>query len=325
MNTKSSKKQFPIVLAGAGRGGQANLSAFKQFNNEAIKAELLLGIIDPVSGRAETLATKAMTEGIKAIGGEEHIEDIVFEGGICPPIVTAIDTASDNAQTIRNAEESLQTVIGQLLVKTNEDDLFALRFHLRHKDKIARLQTLALLDAMSRISERKGGESVWGEEGRTEHRLLEPVFRENYAQSLARDLRKTLFHLEPECSPLEISFDGKTVYPLIVETNPRHLPPEELLDDLPSHLYLPFGRGDSLVVAEIVGNDIGLQKVSRRRSDGCLVLSDIADTTSIAQADGMQSMIDRYREEQVNEEKARLQARLNRSSLSLSKPITTTD
>lgn len=325
MNEQSKVGQFLAMVGGAGHGAEAILPALAQLNQHLVNAEIFLAAVDPVRGLAERFATLAQELGVKAIGGEEHIENLVFEGRTLPPIILAVDRAAVVAQVIINTNTTGQMVAGLLLVKTHQGNLFGVRFLLRASDTTAREQAITLFQHLSAMSLRQGSETVWGKDGQNTHRVLEPVFRNNYGTNLARDLQKALFRLEPECYPLEISTNGRDAHPLIVRTATKFCEPEHLLEELPLLLYLPLGRGQSVVVAEIVEQEMRLQRIRRRLSDDRFALSEIFDAKAVTLEDDVRQLMNPDLNDVAVRELERLRDRLKSAALSFDHPVTTTD
>ncbi len=58
------------------------------------------------------------------------------------------------------------------------------------------------------MTERSGSAAIFGEEAPADDRLVEPLYRDSFAQHLKRNLPKLAAGLEPEDPPVSLSFDG---------------------------------------------------------------------------------------------------------------------
>ena len=290
------------------RGARLMLPAIKKFNRLSRRFHVVPYYVDPVPGRAESLAAKAIGWRVTAQHQEGRIEEVLLRSTPDSfPSVLHLDRPKAASSAMRAAQRAMRPILAYMLVRTPQEELIGIRIVIG-ADETAEMQTAAqFFDRLGDLTVRSGATSVVGRGGRVDHRAIEPVYRQWFAHHMGSNLAKLVAGLEPESDPIEVTYDGRTSLPfLIIENNDDWMDPSALAKMVLSEPGTPILRGKDFAVGELGSGGIRIHRV-RLRLDGkpALQAQSIIDATTLS------------------EELARERAR--RRTISRTQPVMTTD
>ena len=263
----SARPELPFIVAGSGKGARRNLPALARWNERSTNTALRLLFIDPVPGRAEIVRAEANELGVPADAHEGTIEGFLAgHGSDGQPIISAVDRPETIALLALESDVR-SPLLGFLLAKLPDGQLWGLRFFIRANDLEARRQLVKFCTLLGQFTARRGSAAVVGADATAEHRLSEPLYRRWYGDFCEENITKLVAHTEPSGYAFEITDDGKTTFALFLREGETWADPAvlaaEVVDDPPE----PILRGESFVVGELTPAGIRFHKVRRRKRD----------------------------------------------------------
>jgi hypothetical protein len=313
---------LPVLHFGAGRGTRLGLSAYEEFNASS-PGGVALTFVDAQPGTALAVVKEAKERGIMAQALEARVEDIIdqlptSEQTAC--VVSALDHGEPTAQVIEHTPETIYS-IGTLVIKIPGWQLGGLSFclgpnHLPERPIVARL-----FRRIGTVTMPRGSTATFGSDGALEDRAGEPFLRAALASRLSGILRKAIARLQPEVNPLELTIDmGQSWMPVfIVERPATWSDPSELAERTIERITHPLMRGESFAIFELLESPIAIRiHIVRLRFDGRVVVEGAAgsiDTASVA----------REAEQEAQARAAAALARAEKTTLSKTQPVLTTD
>ena len=270
MKTASENSRLPIRLVhnGAGRGGRYRQQQLADFNRRSRTIRLDPIWVDPDPGKARGLVEDGTSIGLKGsfaeTTGEEYLAGLDSDSRTV--VVTAIDDAAATGRIIRLAEENPHFVYS--IVDLPEYGVTGWAFALPPKDKVGKQAAQTVYNALDGLTARGGTRDVFGPPGASVNRFLEQRFRAYFARHFEHNIGKALHGLEPEASPAEVTFDGKTTSQVVVlEPGIEWRSAAQLLDELKSSLTVPVRPGKDFTIVELGNEAMRIHKARYRVSD----------------------------------------------------------
>jgi hypothetical protein len=135
------------------------------------------------------------------------------------------------------------------------------------------------------------------------------------------NLQKVVADIEPECSPVELTRDGRTTLAAVVTESPTGWKdPRELAEEVAADPPMPLVRGEDFAILETGSEGVRIHRVRLRATDGRLA---VFDTTAIDQATAEEA-----KQQEIERKRLATEAiakRAERSTISRLNPAFTTD
>lgn len=260
-----------ILNAGAHRGAQENISAFREHNQRSTGAVVVPHYVDFVPGRAEETAERARNLGVEAEAIEAHVEEEIdakrYEG-----VIFNVDNPGTLARGLSLVEEQQLPSLGYLLLVLPSERMLGLRFVLQAHERERREEVRAFFAALATMTARSGAKAVLGEDARTPHTLMEPLMRSFFALHTAGELSRMVVGAEPEHSPVDVSSDGERALPLLIAQRTTLGEPDAVVEEAARRPHVLLPRGKPFMVAEVTEDRIRLHEAWRQRADGQLAV-----------------------------------------------------
>jgi hypothetical protein len=321
---ESDRTVVVVRNAGAGRGARLMQTAVADWNGRSERAEIQLQYADPVPDRARLLVGEARARGITARATESRIEDVltVESETETAPVLLNIDRPQAIASALGAVIIRPRAILGYLLMRMPAGELYGLRFVIQADDEETKRRGAQFFERLALVTARAGSSHVVGTEGRSEHLAVEPVYRDWFGRHMQENLGKITASLEPEASPFELTSDGRTTLPLLIEHGGGSwADPIELAQRVARSPSTPLVRGENFVVGEVGPDGIRLHQVRLRTTDGRLALQGTAvfDLAGVEREEERLVVLHRTRELTAALERA------TRETLSRTRPVFTTD
>lgn len=319
------KEPLPFVNAGAHRGALLDLPALQRWNETSSRYALVPRYADPHPGRSRAAVEAAGQHGITAEAIEATIEQVIeAEGASAEPIVLHLDRPESLAFVLRHEATKDRLILGYLLLKLPDGELWGLRFALYPGDEHERRLLIMFLLQLSALTAPHGSGAIIGEEAEPAHLVLEEQYRAWMARHLEGNLLSLVTRLPSKGYQAEVTDDGVSSMLLIIfiHADPTWRVPEQLAQEVLRDPPRPLLRGADICIAEVTPQGIRLHKARLRRSDGRLAVhgQSAFDQEAIAQA------ISRAEAQRRVQEAARLAiAQAEKQTLSRTSPAWVTD
>ncbi|MCC7537542.1 MAG: hypothetical protein IT379_15060 [Deltaproteobacteria bacterium] len=238
----------PLLLTtvGANRGARASQGSLLELFRDGHNA-YELEYVDPVPGRAASLARVAEQKGALARFVESRIED-------APDARPALrifqaDRASATASALERDDATPAT--GFIIVGPPGLDMIGVRFALGRNDPAAD-RVLAAFRGLAAVSSREGSHALLGAEAPVENRLVEGAFRNWYGAYLRRNAAKLAIGLEPEGPTMEATHDGLDTRPVfVIESDELEPRADRVAERVAAEATFPLRRDSAFLTIEI--------------------------------------------------------------------------
>jgi hypothetical protein len=314
------KRVVTVLNGGAHRGARENIAAFAEFNLSSAATAIQPVYTDPLPGRALELKEEAARRGVVAGAIEGKVETIVkaIAGASSDPLVLNIDRASGIASVLRDTRGLNRAILGYLLVKLPDGGLRGIRYVLEPKDAEAREAAITFFETLAHVSERNTSDAIFGEHADPVHALLEPAIRRWFTEHTKANLAKIVAGLEPVSNVFEVTSNGHETLPLFVTIRRKWSDPLALAETVVANPSLPIRKGARFVIAEVLpGDGIRFHDVRRRTDDRV--------TVGGAEVVNLAAVREAVRREEVARQAAEARRRAEADTLSLRRPVWTTD
>ncbi len=284
--TPSGLTRLSVFSGGAGRGARHLMPVIREINDISSRVRIEPTYVDPVPAKAATLAGEAVEQGVRAYSVEGHVEEFLTaetsDGRIVGVVVLNLDRAAAIASALRVAMVQGQGVLGYLLIATPSAELLGVRLCFRANERDLVDKAARFFDGLAVVTARSGSSWVVGNNGRPEHRAAEAVYREWFADHLRANLQRVVGDIEPECSPVELTRDGRTTLAAVVTESPTGWKdPRDLAEEVAADPPMPLVRGEDFAILETGTDGVRIHRIRLRATDGRLA---VFDTTAIDQA-----------------------------------------
>jgi hypothetical protein len=312
-------RRLRIIDGGTNHGGRALLPhiARLQAQSEAIIPELVG--VDPIPGRARRYANEAAALGLRADAHEGKIEDFVADGHAeHAPVVLNVDTPEGHARALYQLADRPNPDMGALFATSPEGHLIGWRYVHEAHQRDEKRETALMYAALAAYNAPGGRDRVWGTRGRPEHQPQELVYREWAGRFVERNLAKIATGVRPDDYHLEMTLDGRKTMPVIVRQSPDGwAPPATLAAATLATSTALILKGEDFVIAEVRPDGVRFHLARIGKTDGILRVHGAAGFDPETQ-----HAVDTARAER---EVAEALARAERSTITRSSPIFTTD
>lgn len=265
--TAPKKRRVPLDIGGANRGATAALDGLAEFNATSAGLELVPTYIDPVPGRAASLAMVARDRGIIA----NHVEGRIEDQPATPDVrVYHLDRPGSIATGIERDIAARRPLLGYLVVLLPSGAVAGVRMAV-HDDHDAAREAILLLRGLERVTARRGGRAIFGESGDVRHARLEPLIRGWFAEHSTNWIGKLAAGVEADGFPLEITFDGIETLSLHVVTSDAPSDPNDLAERVLASPNAPVGRGSRFMIVELLPDAVRFHEI-RYRTDGRILV-----------------------------------------------------
>jgi hypothetical protein len=228
----------------------------------------LVRYVDAREGRALSMKRAAEQRGISAKAYTGHIEDVLQTASDRDPVNCTMDRVEPVVHLMQTVEETPRVVMGSFLLRPPSSELWGVRFVLTPSDVLARRETIRLFERIAELTARRSSAMLVGEKASPEHLAVEPKFRAWMGSHTREQLSKVAAGLPPEANPLEVTMDGETTLPVIIEESDEWREPTALAREMAENPPLPLLRGESFIVAEVTLIGIRFHHLRLRQTDG---------------------------------------------------------
>lgn len=272
-----TKRRARLEIGGANRGATAALSALADFNATSDGIELVATYVDPVPGRAASLALAASDVGVRS----DHLEGRIEDQRTAPDVrVYHLDRPGSFAASIEQDIAAHRAFLGYLVILLPNGMIAGVRMANRG-DRTAAEEKLLLLRGLDRVTARRGGRTIFGESGDVRHARLEPLIRQWFADHATSSIGKFASGIDIDGYPIEVTFDGSETLSLHVVTSANASDPNELAAQVLDSPNAPLQRGTRFMVVELLPDAVRFHEV-RYRTDGRVL---VRSSQGFSQAD----------------------------------------
>lgn len=264
-----SRSRKRLLNSGANRGARENLTALQTFNGTSVAAEIEVLYADPAPGRAEETAELARRGGIEAEAIEARAED-VLSGEVVDANVFHVDNAATLASGLVVLGQRRLPSLGYLIMVPSTGRMLGLRFVLPAGEDERRAEARAFFESLARVTARSGSREVFGENARASHQLMEPRLRAAFARHTGEELARLTAGVLPEHAPIDVTFDGETSMPLLIDVRASFGEPGAVIEAVAKKPAVPLRRGMNFLVAEVTDGGLRIHEARRRQVDGRL-------------------------------------------------------
>lgn len=309
----------PVVVGGANRGARETLPVLAKISRDT---PVVVTFVDPAPQRSVVLARDVASQRLLTRGIEGRIENVLPRLDTPrAPLILHVDDPQVIATTLANADLRARSILTYLFARLPSDQLLGIRSVLRDGDDSVRQAAVLFFERLAQIRARAGSKHVFGQEGRVEHMVVEPLYRRRwFGDHVASCLTHAFADTVPDFNSFEVTADGTTTLPLLFhEARSGWTPASDLAHILISRTSTPIVRGDDFMIAEIGAHAIRLHIARIRVSDGAIVVENkSAQVSAFAYAEAAEA---KRREEQL---RLALE-RARRETLSRTQPVWTSD
>lgn len=314
----SKKTQIQTIHAGAGRGARLMLPPVRDFNLQSERFFMKPLYVDPIPGRADEVADEASRLGVFSTALEAKVEDSLMESRAedSSAVVLQIDRPTAVAKAITCAAEYEKPVLQYMLLRVPDGNLYGIRMAFQSNENAEMKKAVKFYERLAEVTARSGHSMIVGEEGRSEHLIMEPSYRAWFGNHMKETLPKIVTGLEPDSHPIEMTPDGRrTLWVTIHDSGSSWSDPRGLAFELAERPSMPLIRGQEFMIAELGPKGLRLHQGSIRRIDGKLAIHG----TSVVTEQTMREAEALRRETELALQRA------VRQTISLSQPAFTTD
>lgn len=276
--------------AGANRGARLMQPAIQDFNRRSERFRIKPLYVDPEPQRAAALAREATARGVDATGVESRIEDVIKQEppDETSPVILQVDRPATVASTLETLVGRPRPVLAYQLLRTPSQELYGVAIVLQPSEDALKRLSARFFGKLAEVTARSGASHVVGERGRPQHIALEPAYRNWFATHMKRNLTKVVAGTEPESAPFEVTRDGKTTLPLVIQdSGSGWLDASTLARAVAGNPSFRIVPGEDFVVGEIGPDGIRLHRVRLRKTDGLVSIRGtvVVDPSTIAEAE----------------------------------------
>lgn len=308
------------TVGGAGHGATHMLPVLAELSRSAPR-EMDVRWCDPRPGKADAIAKRAAGSGIQAVGVQGTVEAEIEAHGADSTYVITIDSPDGMARAYQAALQRNCTAFGYFLIKFPDGGLYGFRVVVGSQDGAKKEEMAFLCSALAGVTARAGRRSVVGDRGLPEHRVAERLYRRWQADHLLQNAGKAAAGLEPESSPIEVTPDGYTTMPVVVQDSTSGWSePRELARKVFDSLDTPVPAGDEVAIGEVGPDGIRLHRARIRVTDRRLGVG-----RSVALDDKALALLKAEEADRVRLEAERAIGQAKRRSISRAWPALVTD
>jgi hypothetical protein len=263
-----------VDLGGLHRGGQHAMDTITAWNRDSSTATLGVNGFDPNPNRVHDAVAYAASGNLSLVTHLGRVQDSVAAdgaNGAGRPIIIAVDDARSGAEVCAMCASFGRALLLYLIIRLPNKQLVGLTAVLRKDDVEEKLALAAFLLALATCTVRKGHRAVLGDEGLPEHVFREPHYRQLFRAHLTDNLPRLLWDLEPEAAPIEVTFDGDTRIPFLIEdSRDGWRDATTLARDVLARPSVSIAPGKDLCIGEVGPDGIRLHTARYRVLDRAL-------------------------------------------------------
>lgn len=271
---KDAPGPFQILLGGGHRGARENQRALVALQ-ERSETPFRFTYVDPEHGRATDTAALALRRGLQAEGVTGKIEQVIYETPA--PVVAHLDRPESLVALLDALDRHAQPVLLYLLAALPNERLLAILGAAGADDAAARADMRALFATLGRITARSGSRRVVGEGAPVPYQLAEEALRQAFADHATENLSKIVTGRVPSSAPLEATWNGREILPLLVVVAEDFGDPLTVSTRALLQPRVPIGRGTEVIVAEVLPEAIRFHEVRVRATDGIVTVQGSTD------------------------------------------------
>lgn len=279
-----------IDLGGLHRGGEHAMDTIDAWNRTSPTAVLGVNGFDMNPNRIHEAQGYAARSNLSLVAKHGRVQDFVAADGVnaaSRPIIIAVDDARSGAEVCAMCASFKRAMLLYLIIRLPNKQLVGLTAVLRKDDVAEKLALAAFLLALADCTVRKGHRSVLGAEGLPEHVFIEPQYRQLFRAHLTDNLPRLLWDLEPEAAPVEVTFNGDTRMPLLIEdSRAGWRDATSLARDVLARPSVSIAPGKDLCIGEVGPDGIRLHIARYRALDRALSVNatSVIDTAAFEEA-----------------------------------------
>jgi hypothetical protein len=263
-----------VDLGGLHRGGEHALDTISAWNRSSPNVVLGVNGYDVNPNRIHHAVAHAAHANLPLVARHGRLQDFMAADGPAAadrPLIVAVDDARSGAEVSAMCASFLRAMLLYLIIRLPNTQLVGLTAVLRKSDVEEKLALAAFLLAIADNTVRKGHRAVLGDEGLPEHVFLEPHYRQLFRAHLTDNLPRLLWDLEPEAAPIEVTFDGETRLPLLIEdSRAGWRDVETLARDVFGRPSVAIAPGKDLCIGEVGPDGLRLHTARYRVLDRAL-------------------------------------------------------
>lgn len=279
-----------VDLGGLNRGGRHAMDTLNGFNEASPLITLGVNGYEMNPNRIHEAGAYASQLALQLTAHHGRVQDFVAADGINAadrPIIIAVDDARSGAEVCAMCASFNRAVLLYLIIRLPNKQLVGLTAVLRKEDAEEKLALAAFLLALSDCTVRKGHRAVLGDDGLPEHVFQEPHYRQLFRAHLTDNLPRLLWDLEPEAAPIEVTFNGDTRMPLLIEdSRAGWRDATTLARDVLARPSVSIAPGKDLCIGEVGPDGIRLHIARYRALDRALSVNatSVIDTAAFEEA-----------------------------------------
>lgn len=263
---EAARETKVIDLIGLNRGGQATRPTLVAFNNESKRFELMTRGVDAHPGRPAHFrdTSRPMKLAVEPIEADaRRLSPDWFE----KVVIVHVDDALTLAHLLGNVKDRYFAFL--IFIRTADRRLLTLSGAFEPEQEQEMSDTALLTAAFGFIATAGGADRLFGRFAVTEHRLIESMFRAEFAERNRKNIAKAVSSLPLEEPGLRLSDDGRRSLKVQVNDSRQGFQNPALL----AHQFYsrpPFAVdiGETFVIAEVGDHgEIRLHFVTRRVLD----------------------------------------------------------
>ena len=263
-----SRQPIEVVHNGAGRAARFRLQPLADINRISTSVRFDPTWVDPALGKGRGLVEDGNALGLNGSFVETTGQDYAktLESDSRTVSVTAIDDAASLPELVRLNQERPHFI--QFFLDFPGYGPTAWAFLLGRNEKEAQSTAIRFFQALPGIVARGGTSDVFGPPAASATRHLEPRFRVFLDDHFKKNIGKVLHGLEPEVSPIVMSFDGKiTSQVVVLEPGDDWRNAAQLLDEVKSSLQVPVRPGIDFTIVEVGHEEMRIHRARYKISD----------------------------------------------------------
>jgi hypothetical protein len=289
-----------IDLAGLNRGGKHAMDTIDAFNRTSPTITLGVNGYDMNPNSIHEARAYAAKRDLQFAVHQGRVQDFVAADGADAagrPIIIAVDDARSGAEVAAMCASFTRAMLLYLIIRLPNKELVGLTAVLRKEDAAEKLALAAFLLALSDCTVRKGHRAVLGDDALPEHVFQEPHYRQLFRAHLTDNLPRLLWDLEPEAAPVEVTFNGETRMPLLIEdSRAGWRDATTLARDVLARPSVSISPGKDLCIGEVGPDGIRLHTARYRALDRGLSVN----ATSVIDAAALEEALRRAERQTIS-------------------------
>jgi hypothetical protein len=273
------------TVAGSGRGASSILPFFGAMQRTSTAIEPRPYFVSPRADQLDRIRALGDEQQLSVRTVEAKIEDVITTPDMgTAPLILTLDSPRAVAAALDATAETFVAILIYIFFQMQDGALIAMAAILTRQDTQLKRQLALFFHTVADVTVRSGSAAVFGEDAPAANIELEDFLRDWIGHHMATNLQKVIVDLEPNTAPIQVSRDGTTVMPFLVEVSTDGFKTiDALRTSVLGNLVAPLERGKDLVIAEVGPNAVRFHD-ARLRTDGSLVIR-TRETNGLPDAD----------------------------------------